>query len=137
MSTLVDSNILIDLVHPGSAWQDWSRNAVITAKSHGDLVLNQIILSEIAIEFETFDDLEDAWPKGLFKRETFPFEAAFTAGHAHLKYRKNGGERERTLPDFLIGAHAQIKGHLLLTRDPRRYRAYFDNLEIIAPDTHP
>jgi hypothetical protein len=41
--------------------------------------------------------------------------------------------RTRTLPDFLIGAHAAIAGMTLLTRDPRRYRTYFPKLKIIAP----
>jgi len=42
-----------------------------------------------------------------------------------------------TLPDFLIGAHAAVKGYTLLTRDARRYRQYFPDLDIIAPDSHP
>ncbi|GGD94392.1 hypothetical protein GCM10011390_11450 [Aureimonas endophytica] len=71
------------------------------------------------------------------RREPFPFAAAFAAGRAHRVYRERGGRRERTLPDFLIGAHALVAGHRLLTRDAARYRAYFPTLDIIAPDTHP
>jgi predicted nucleic acid-binding protein len=62
-----------------------------------------------------------------------PFEAAFLAGQCFVKYRRRGGERRSPLPDFYIGAHAAIAGHKLLTRDPRRYRAYFPKLQIIAP----
>jgi len=32
------------------------------------------------------------------------------------------------------GAHAAVAGYRLLTRDARRYRAYFPRLEVIAPD---
>lgn len=70
-------------------------------------------------------------------REDLGWDAAHQAGQAHLLYRRRGGMRERTLPDFLIGAHALVKGHTLLTRDARRYREYFPTLDIIAPDTHP
>lgn len=76
-------------------------------------------------------------PASKFLREPIPMEAAFLAGKAHYRYRRQGGERERTLPDFLIGAHALVQGHRLLTRDARRYRTYFPELDIIAPDTHP
>ena len=37
------------------------------------------------------------------------------------------------LPDFYIGAHAALAGLALLTRDARRYRAYFPTLRISAP----
>jgi hypothetical protein len=37
------------------------------------------------------------------------------------------------MPDFYIGAHAAIQGLALLTRDPRRYRAYFPSVRLIAP----
>lgn len=76
-----------------------------------------------------------AWLKP--RRQDFPFTAAGPAGWAHTLYRQRGGRRERTLPDFLIGAHAFVAGHMLLTRDPSRYRTYFPELTIIAPDTHP
>jgi len=43
------------------------------------------------------------------------------------------GTKWSPLPDFFIGAHAAISGLTLLTRDARRYRAYFPKLKILAP----
>jgi hypothetical protein len=40
------------------------------------------------------------------------------------------------LADFFIGAHAIIVDAPLITRDPRRYRAYFPGIELITPDIH-
>ena len=65
------------------------------------------------------------------------FANAFLAGRAFNLYRQRGGSKERTLPDFFIGAHAAVRGYTVLTRDPAGYRTYFPDLDIIAPDTHP
>ena len=62
-----------------------------------------------------------------------PKPALFVAGKAYLKYRRAGGIRTGVLPDFFIGAHAQVTGLAILTRDARRYRTYFPEVEVIAP----
>lgn len=46
---------------------------------------------------------------------------------------RRGGARTGVLPDLVIGAHAAVAGHRLLTRDAARYRTYFPTLETIAP----
>lgn len=135
-SVLVDSNILLD-VFQGGPDAEWSREQLAVAGSHMALVINPIIWAEVAVRFESEAELS-ASLKGLaIHKRQLSFEAAFLAGRAHGRYRRSGGVRERTLPDFLIGAHAAGEGHALLTRDPARYRTYFPSVEIIAPDTHP
>lgn len=100
------------------------------------LVINPVVWSEIAplIRYET--TLEEMSSALAIERKPLPWAAAFLAGLAHSKYRQAGGSRERTLPDFLIGAHAAVSAYRLLTRDPGRYRSYFPDVEIVAPDTH-
>ena len=135
-STLVDSNVLIDILKNVPPWRDWSRARLTEAANLGSVFVNQIIVAETAIRFERPDAASSLAIEEL-SREGIPWDAAFQAGQAHRRYRDRGGSRERTLPDFFIGAHAQARGYRLLTRDPRRYREYFTNLDIIAPDTHP
>ena len=62
--------------------------------------------------------------------------AAFLAGKCFLDYRRKGGQKRSPLPDFYIGAHAEVAGMTLLTRDAARYRTYFPALRIIAPDSN-
>ena len=59
--------------------------------------------------------------------------AAFLAGKPFLRYRRNGGSKTSTLPDFYIGAHAAVAGLALLTRDAGRYRTYFPTVAVIVP----
>jgi predicted nucleic acid-binding protein len=37
------------------------------------------------------------------------------------------------LPDFFVGAHAELMGWKLATRDMERYRLYFPDVELIEP----
>jgi predicted nucleic acid-binding protein len=69
----------------------------------------------------------------VFEREDAPWEAAFLAGKAFFAYRRRGGARTTTLPDFFIGAHAAVKGYALLTRDRGRFETYFPTVEVVGP----
>ena len=69
----------------------------------------------------------------MLDREPIPYEAAFLAGKSFLAYRRRGGRKRSSLPDFFIGAHAAVTGYRLITRDARRYRTYFPKLQLIAP----
>jgi predicted nucleic acid-binding protein len=136
-STLVDSNVLIDLFQPGSRWFEWSRKRLNDARFDGDVIINIIVAAEVAMEFKTEEKLRIALDATFLVKEEIPWQAASRAGAAHREYGLSGGQREGTLPDFLIGAHAIVQQHRLLTRVARRYRSYFPNLDIIAPDTLP
>lgn len=101
------------------------------------MIINQIIFSEFSLRFRSLDEVEDALPPDEFRREGLPWSAAFAASRAFALYRRDGGRREMVLPDFLIGAHAAIRGYSLLTRDLRRFRTYFPTVDLITPETHP
>jgi predicted nucleic acid-binding protein len=48
------------------------------------------------------------------------------------EYRAGGGKRTRLIADFVIGAHAQIRGGRLLTHDRGFYRRHFEGLQILG-----
>jgi predicted nucleic acid-binding protein len=133
--TLVDSNVILDLVTDDPAWFEWSSESLARAADESTLAINPVIFAEVSIGFPTIEEIEDLLPARDFRRLELPYEAAFLAGKAFLVYRKRGGGRTAPLPDFYIGAHAAITGMRLLTRDPRRYRTYFPTIDILAPDT--
>ena len=133
MTTLVDSNVILDIVSDDAQWCDWSASMLSTAAQAGRLVINPLIYAEVSCGYERIEDLDDAVPREYFVREPLPWEAAFLAARAFVKYRRRGGTRNAPLPDFYIGAHAAISAYTLLTRDARRYSTYFPKLQIIAP----
>ena len=132
-ATLVDTNVIIDLLDRKSEWADWAAAMLTDASERGALVINPIIYAEVSVEYDDIDEVEDALPDEYFVRAALPWEAAFLAGKCFEKYRRRGGLKRSPLPDFYIGAHAAVTGMTLLTRDARRYRTYFPKLRIIAP----
>ena len=133
VSTLADSNVLLDVLTQDDEWLDWSADRLTDAASMGGIIINPIIYAEVAAGFNRVEDLDDALPVEYYRRVPLPWEAAFLAGQCFVKYRRQGGARRSPLPDFYIGAHAAVSGLTLLTRDARRYRTYFPTLRIIAP----
>lgn len=131
---MVDSNVLLDLMTEDPNWFNWSAATVEEAADTARLVLNPVIYAEVSIRYSSIEDLEAALPHGLLEREAIPFEAAFLAGKCFVEYRRRGGSKSSTLPDFLIGAHAAVAGYRLITRDAARYRTYFPKLVLIAPN---
>jgi len=130
---LVDSNILLDIFTEDKNWFEWSSGTLSEIANESVLFINPIIYAEISVRFETIEELEEAIPKEIIRRQALPWEAGFLAGKCFLKYRESGGTRHSPLPDFYIGAHAAIRKMSLLTRDKNRYLTYFPKLEIIAP----
>lgn len=134
MATLVDSNVLIDVLSGESAWSDWSNRALARLGSEGLLVINPVIYAEVSHRYSKKETLDRELPEEAFLRENIPWTAAFLAGKAYLEYRRRGGQRRSPLPDFFIGAHAAVAGLRLVTRDAARYRTYYPGIDLVAPD---
>lgn len=132
MDTLVDSNVLIDVFERDPTWHDWSVRQLEERSRAGRLLINPLIYAEISLTFSDSRKL-DALLGEHFGREDLPWDAAFLAGRAYEQYRRSGGVKTSPLPDFYIGAHALTRHYPLLTRDTRRYKAYFPKLKLIAP----
>jgi predicted nucleic acid-binding protein len=133
VATLVDANVLLDVLTEDPQWCDWSARALADAADLGPLVINPIIYAEVSVRFSKIEDLDAALQPDDFMRAPLPWDAGFLAGKCFVSYRRRGGHRRSPLPDFFIGAHAAIHRLRLLTRDAQRYRTYFPRLKVIAP----
>lgn len=131
--TLVDSSVLLDVLTADREFGPWSRAALGASARSGIVGINQIIFAELAPRMASHGEHEAAIEPPI-TRFDLPWAAAFRAGAAFAEYRRRGGARTSPLPDFYIGAHAEVDGLTLLTRDAARYRTYFPDVELIAPD---
>ena len=131
---LVDSSVLIDVIEAKPDWKHWSAAQMTKYSASQGLVINAMVFAEISRAFSNVETQNGFLKEAGIKVAPMSNEAAFTAARAHLAYRAAGGSRTSTLPDFFIGAHAQVNGYPLLTRDPSRIRTYFPNVSLITPE---
>lgn len=116
LMVLVDSTVILDVATQDPHWSLWSRQQWKDALTAGPVVINVIVYGEIAFACERIEVVDE-----------------ILAARAHADDRERGGQRQRILPDVLIGAHALVERIPLLTRDARRYRQAFQGLELITP----
>lgn len=131
--SLIDANVLLDIATADATWMSWSQQKLREAAERGTIHINPIIYAELAPAFTNADDLDRWVGPTMFVRAALPYEAGWLAAQAFVKYRKSGGARSAPLPDFYIGAHAQVEKLTLVTRDAVRYRTYFPSVSLVAP----
>lgn len=129
---LVDSNVLLDIFTDDRTWRAWSEGALPDARTAGLVGINALIYAETALAFNRAAELDLHLEALLVTRLQLPCSAAYRAGTAFVKYRHAGGTKSSPMSDFYIGAHAEVKGMTILTRDVRRYRTYFPAVELIS-----
>lgn len=132
--TLVDTNVLLDLVTDDPNWADWSIAQLEAASLNGPLLINDVVYAELAVRYDRVEDLEVFVDEAGLAMAPMPRAALFLAGKVFTQYRRSGGSRTGVLPDFFIGAQAAVNELPLLTRDVGRYRTYFPSLKLITPN---
>ena len=136
---LLDTNVLIYASTDQSPFLEWARHTIATGVSEDGAAVNAVSLAEICVgdaEPETVADRLRSWGITLLD---VPAAAAEPCAKAYRGYR----ERRRAesgrdapslpLPDFFIGAHAQVMSWLLATADEGRFRTYFPTVTLLTP----
>ncbi len=131
MRVLVDTNVLADVVHNDRLWVSWAQMQL--ARYAGGLVTNPMVYAELCYHAESTAEVDGLVAEFGLVWEELPRQALFLASRAYQVYRKKGGTKSSPLPDFFIGAHAQVLGIPILTRDAGRYKTYFPTVPLISP----
>jgi predicted nucleic acid-binding protein len=136
---LIDSNVIIDARDQASPFFQWAEELIVAALADDEVALNAIVLAEICVGQNDPKAVEtELRAKGL---QIIDVPAAASAicsrGYTHYRLarkRSRGGDAPHTpLPDFFIGAHAELMGWQLATRDSERFRVYFPKVKLIEP----
>ena len=131
----IDSSVIIDLLSDNTGTAEGAEASLRQSLTVGPVVVCDVALAEITTALrdgaEALGVLEEMGITYL------PVEAksAIRAGEMQRRYRQRGGHRERTVPDFIVGAHALLQCSALITRDAGFFRDYFKGLKVIVPKT--
>jgi len=134
----IDSSVLVDLLG-GDAGAEAAEDCLRQALSRGPVVACDVVLSEVVSGLGFGAELLDALEGVGIVYSPIESRAAVRAGEMQRRYkerRKAAGETAsgpRTVPDFLIGAHALLQCQALITRDQGFFRDYFKGLKVIVP----
>ena len=131
--TLVDSNVLMDLLNDEPEWADWSEAALLSALKSGPLYINAIGYAELVPAFDDATQLDSFLRKSQIVLKDISRATSWLAGEVFLVYRRRKGTKTGVLADFFIGAQAQSEGWTILTRDRARYTTYFPAVQLICP----
>ncbi len=134
--TFVDTSAAIDLLIVDSPWHRWARAAVDRAAADGALTINHIVLAELLAGPDT-ELVRRRLAESPLRLDPLDDAVAARAGAAQRLYRSRGGPRTAMIADFLIGAHAAVRGVALITRDRQRFASYFPELILVAPEDLP
>jgi len=134
----VDTSVLIDLLGDDTR-ADAAEASLRQALSAGPVVVCEVVVSEVTAGLghgtQVMDILEDM---GV-RFSAIEQRAAIRAGEMQRRYKERmrahgtSVATPRTVPDFLVGAHALLQCSALITRDGGFFRDYFKGLKVIVP----
>lgn len=135
MTAIIDTNVIIAALDPAHEFHDWSVNALEEQQAEGAAVIPDIVYCEVSMGMRSKAELDEAVEKLALERLATSDEALIRAGLVYLAYRANnkGQFKGGVLPDFLIGAMAEVEEATLVTANSKDYVGYFPALTIVTP----
>lgn len=136
---LLDTNVVIYASDGRSKLGRWSRRLIADAVSNEGAAINAVSLAEVCVgdcDPQTAADRIRSWGVSILD---IPAAAAPLCAAAYQRYRLRckadcGKDSSAVpLPDFFIGAHAQIMGWHLATADEGRFKTYFPHVTLLTP----
>ncbi len=137
---LLDTNVLIYAGDQSSPFHRWASDLIAEGVAGGEgICANAVSLAEVCVG--------DADPASVSQRiaawgvelVSVPPAAAAACAAAYVSYRarrkaESGKEAPAVpLPDFFIGAHAEVMGWTVATGDTARFKTYFPSLRVVSP----
>lgn len=132
MRTAVDSSVLLDVLTDDPTFAESSEVALRQAMAEGVLLVCETVVAEIVpvLGEKALTAFFEDWDIRFMAGD---LTSACLAGSHFARYLKRTKNQQVMVPDFLIGAHAQIHSDRLLARDRGYLRDYFKKLAVWIP----
>ncbi|MEQ1685413.1 MAG: type II toxin-antitoxin system VapC family toxin [Burkholderiaceae bacterium] len=135
----IDSSVLIDLLGE-DARAGAAELSLRDALAHGPVVLCDVVVSEITAGLGHGAEIMDVVEEMGMSYLPVERKSAIRAGEMQRRYKQRlrtlgqtSPTLQRTVPDFIVGAHALLQCSALITRDAGFFRDYFKGLKVIVP----
>jgi hypothetical protein len=133
MTTFLDTSALLAALNEREPHHSWSVYQIEARRLKGPIIIPDIVYSEFSIGMASRANTDIAIQELALERLANSDDVLFRAGRAFKKYKERSGPKTNVLPDFLIGAIAEVSKAPLLTANSDDFIKYFPDLEIISP----
>jgi len=136
---LLDTNVVIDARDASQPDHAWAVKLIAETASGEGAGINAVTLAELCAGSPQPEDIAQEIRNLELQIFDLPSATSQTCAKAYRHYlasrRASGGSPapKTPLPDFFIGAHAEIMGWKLATRDRERIAKYFPNVDLVTP----
>ena len=134
----IDTSVLIDLLGDdtlAAAAEACLRKAL----AEGPVVMCDVVVSEITAGLGHGAEIMDVVEEMGMSYLPVERRSAIRAGEKQRRYKERLRRSDkpvvsqRTVPDFIVGAHALLQCTALISRDAGFFRDYFKGLKVIVP----
>ncbi|HEX8165325.1 MAG TPA: PIN domain-containing protein [Beijerinckiaceae bacterium] len=133
MTTFFDTSVLFAVLNDKEPYHTWSVSQLTTCKANGPVIITDIVYCELSVGMANQTEVDAAISTLALERYPGTDAMLFRAGKAFQQYRKNKGPKTNVLPDFLIGAAAEVAGAPLVTANAKDFKTYFPGVMLIQP----
>ena len=136
---LLDTNVLIYASDERSKRCRWARRMIAEGVSGEGAAVNAVSLAEVCVgdaDPKTVTNRIRSWGVTVLDIPSAAAEVCARAYRAYRIRRKTDSGKDAPaipLPDFFIGAHAQVMGWTLATADEDRFKTYFPAVPLRSP----
>jgi predicted nucleic acid-binding protein len=134
----IDSSVLIDLLGDDPR-AETVEDSLRQALARGPVVVCDVVISEVVAGLGFGAEIVDTLEEAGIRFSAIEARSAIRAGEMQRRYKQRmkaegrAPVSPRTVPDFLIGAHALLQCSGLISRDAGFFRDYFKGLKVIVP----
>jgi predicted nucleic acid-binding protein len=136
---LLDTNVIVDVLDKNQANHEWAKKQIEDAVAAEGGGISVATLAELCAGARNPADVEPEIKRWGITIHDIPAAAASTCGKAYRRYvmaRRNSGgglSPKMPLPDFFIGAQAEVMDWKIATRDQGRFEKYFPTVVLVTP----